>query len=91
MSPRGGAGGFGDGVNPIDRVSRAFLLEPKPDQRQVTRSRRAAYELEARALAAEIVKAPPFPDATAHDRAVALARLVLRLTDHRDGATVEER
>lgn len=97
MPRRRGAGGLGDGVKPLaDRVSRAFLLEPKPDQRQVTRSRltaagRAAYELEARALAQAIVTAQPFPDATAHDRAVALARLVLRLTDHRDGANVEER
>lgn len=66
------------------------------DQRQVSRARgltaagRVAYELDARALAARIVDAPPFPDATAHDRAVELARLVLRLTEHREGETVPE-
>lgn len=66
------------------------------DQRQVTRSRltaagRAAYELEARALAALIVATPPFPNTTAFNHAIALARLVLRLTDHRDSATVPEK
>ena len=71
------------------------------DQRQVTRSRltaagRAAYELEARALAARL-GAEPATDGIPHASrevsrlAIDLARLVLRLTEHRDGANVEER
>lgn len=72
------------------------------DHRQVSRGRltaagRASYELEARALAQAVAPAGAealscgLADATSFiARAVTLARLVLRLTDHRDGETVPE-
>lgn len=70
------------------------------DQRQVPAGRltaagRASYELEARALAMRLGLEPatdgvPHASREVSRLAIDLARLVLRLTAHRDGTTVPE-
>lgn len=60
------------------------------DQRQVSRGRltatgRVAYELEARTLALEVLRIASTPHVAMFAQAVALARVVLRLTDGESG------